>query len=139
MTDAEQSDVRVALATDAGDGVRFYADVTSMLEELARRAGVRFELLEECGINGLPVRLYRCSGPLPDRLLREVGIHRGQLVPAGGNGRVMTSRVAVEVPSSPSASAEPGVRKTYNYVYARVTRHDTGERLSLQDVLAGRV
>jgi protein subunit release factor A len=74
-----------------------------------------------------------------DGLAREAGAHRAQLVPRGSIGRVMTSRVVIAVTPMTDALSSTRLVKTYNYVKGRVTRHDSGETISLADVLAGTI
>jgi len=70
-------------------------------------------------------------------LSRELGRQRAQIVPAASTtGRGMTSHISVvELPFVPDGP-QPIV-KTYSYMLRRVTRHETGERHPLEQVLAG--
>ncbi|MGE0455192.1 MAG: hypothetical protein AB7O37_16195 [Vicinamibacteria bacterium] len=131
------ADIRVTLVEDQGDGLLFFSDICRMLERLAARVGCDLTAVSQDDSGHPPTRAYRCGGQLHPLLSNELGGHRGQLVPAGGDGRVMTARVNVEVSTVPGADAG-AVIKTYNYVQARVIRHATGERLPLPEVLAGR-
>lgn len=135
---ADQAELRVALVQDEGDGALFFRDVCSMLEHLAARAACELTVVSKADESGLSVRTYRYRGALPPLLDREVGGHRGQFVPAGSVGRVVTSRVEVDAPSATTRARDTAVIKTYQYFQSCVTRHETGARLSLGDVLAGR-
>jgi protein subunit release factor A len=137
MTDTVSTYLRITLFDDNGEGERFFLDVCGMLEALAQRAGVPLTLVSEQPAGSPPARTYRCDEAIPTLLLRELGCHRAQVVPATSNtGRVMTSQVSVVafpvVPDDPQP-----IIKTYSYILRRVTRHQTGERLPLDQVLAG--
>src|SRR5512136_1122168 len=96
MTDRASSQIQIALLDDNGEGDRFFLDFCSMLEALARRAGVALALVGEQPAGALPTRTYRCSGDLPAFLSRQLGRHRAQIVPATSTtGRVMTSHLSL--------------------------------------------
>lgn len=138
MTDSVSPQLRIALFDDNGEGERFFLNVCDMLESLAQRAGLPLTLVSEQPAGSPPARTYRRSGALPTVLSRELGRHRAQIVPAtSATGMVMTSHVSVmELPVDPN-SPQPIV-KTYSYMSRRVTRHQTGEIHSLDQVLAGK-
>ena len=137
MTDPVPTQIRIALFDDNGEGDRFFLDVCGMLEALAQRADAPLTLVSEQPAGSPPGRTYRCDGALPTLLSRELGRHRAQIVPAASiTGRVMTPHVSVvELPFVPDGP-QPIV-KTYSYMLRHVTRHETGERHPLEQVLAG--
>ena len=137
MTDPVPTQIRIALFDDNGEGDRFFLDVCGMLEALAQRADAPLTLVSEQPAGSPPGRTYCCDGALPTLLSRELGRHRAQIVPAASTtGRVMTSHISVvELPFVPDGP-QPIV-KTYSYMLRRVTRHETGERHPLEQVLAG--
>src|SRR5215470_10215411 len=137
MTDPVPTQIRIALFDDNGEGDRFFLDVCGMLEALAQRADAPLTLVSEQPAGSPPGRTYCCDGALPTLLSRELGRHRAQIVPAASiTGRVMTSHVSVvELPFVPDGPQL--IVKTYSYMLRRVTRHETGERHPLEQVLAG--
>jgi peptide chain release factor 1 len=130
------------LISDEGDGTAFLADVWRMLTRVAERDGCTLENTATLGpsVSGTS-RLAGVTGT-PSKLLREIGVHRAQRVPAGSTtGRVATSLVGVEVlplDSSPSSGRPSGdVLKTYNYIKGGVVRHASRNRGSLAEGLDG--
>lgn len=110
-----------------------------MLQAIAAREGSRMTALQTRG--GDQASRTRCatiSGQLPAALVRELGIHRAQRLPAGVSvGRILTVRVAVRCFGPDGATARDSAVKTYNYVLRFVSAHDSGERLNLDAVLSG--
>jgi hypothetical protein len=110
MTDTVSTYLRITLFDDNGEGERFFLDVCGMLEALAQRAGVPLTLVSEQPAGSPPARTYRCDGAIPTLVLRELGCHRAQVVPATSNtGRVMTSQV-----SEAEATRRPGEHSLYS-------------------------
>jgi hypothetical protein len=71
--------ISVELTHDEGDGALFFADVCSMLEGIAQHLGLHFETVAL----EITSRTYRVPFGLnlPSEIEREVGVHRGQIVP----------------------------------------------------------
>jgi protein subunit release factor A len=137
---ASVSQVRVSLVDDQGDGDRFHSDICQMLERIAARSGTEVKSIAAVDLAVPRSRTYAFASEVPEGVLREAGAHRAQLVPGGsGVGRVMTSRVVIEVTPMAQPLSASRVVKTYNYVLGRVTRHESGEILNLGEVLAGLV
>ena len=132
---AEPARLEVALECDQGEGESFLTDICRMLETQCVRRGVKLAVAGTVA-GDRPARLYQWEGDALGALAREIGVHRAQVVPRGSaTGRVVTSRVVVTA-SGAAAPASQAV-KTYNYVLGRVTRHESGDSLRLEDVLAG--
>src|SRR6266436_5340670 len=131
----------------AKSDVRLFDDVCDMLRSLAERHGGRLEpTVEESGLAGEGQHYFgQISGAeAEERISREVGIHRAQIVPkVSKTGRVETALVGVEwlLPGEAprSARGDESVLKTYNYLDGSVMHHPSGHRLVLDAVLRGEV
>ncbi len=121
------------------------ADLCVMFRRVADRAG---ECLAPVAIPGSTpesdgthffARLAKADGGV---LRQEVGIHRGQLVPAKSqDGRICTSLVGVEVLSEGSepktGRLEGPVLRTYSYTQLLAFHHPTGDVFSLSAMFKG--
>ena len=128
--------ISVELTHDEGDGALFFADVCSMLEGIAKRLGLPFET----DTRAITARSYRVllGLNLPSEIEREVGVHRGQIVPdRRGAGRIVTAKVTVRIEPKRDRGTSDTILKTYSYPTKRVTIHATGETLPLDVVLSG--
>jgi hypothetical protein len=137
--------LHVWLIADGGDGSSFLADIRRMLEAIAARDGLTLIPPPALPVPLAPEQHFLASVHAPSaKLLGEAGIHRAQIVPHdSAAGRVSTSAVGVEFVSSGAAPTlgklEAPILKTYNYIQHLVSRHDTQERLPLEDVLSALV
>jgi protein subunit release factor A len=139
--------LHVWLIADNSDGFVFLADIALMLRRLTERAGAGIKPADLPFDQHSVASLHFFAQLSPEAvpvLQRQVGVHRGQLVPADSqDGRVRTFLVAVELlrtGDTPSTVRPSGsVLRTYNYIHRRVTYHSTGEVLPLTRVLRGEV
>ncbi len=138
-----RSVVHIWLVTDGGGGLAFLSDMRRMIEAVARRHGTVATATRRAdgGPGSKPHLFLSVSGSLR-WAEADVGVHRAQVVPADSQtGRVETSLVGVELleAGADGSSTRPvgPVLKTYNYILGQVTRHATGEQVSLAAVLSG--
>jgi protein subunit release factor A len=130
--------LRVRLLDETADGEMFATDVCSMLEAVAMKGGSSLSFHRRDARGSVPAfESFASAG----RALREqVGIHRGQRVPAGDvAARIRTVHVAVElIEADEPERYELPIVKTYSYPTATVFHHVSGKRLALARVLSGR-
>lgn len=130
--------VTIALVSDMDGTEAFLADVATMLERIAVRAGQGLTLIAASD----DARTYE----VPDTpatlsaIEKEVGIHRAQVVPPESpSGRVNTYKVSVTLHPARSGEAPTDVLKTYNYMQKKVRFHRSGLDAPLDEVLGGQV
>ena len=119
----------VVLTADPTGPVEFFHDLCRMVEAIAERVGETASVVDD----DERARTYRVSATALEALERSSGIHRGQLAPAAGDGRIVTARVTI---TTGAAVADRMVR-TYNYPLQVVTDHATGARMELALALKG--
>src|SRR5438445_8041900 len=105
-----ESVLSVVLTQDEGDGEGFLTHVSCMLECIAKRVGATLDTVDRRSTSC--THRLKADAPQLAELVREIGVHRAQLVPGGSTtGRVVTAKVTVGLVLNPGCPTSETILK----------------------------